>query len=129
MSFFKSVFPKPDAAVVAGVAVAGSVFTVYQLAVGPVSGATASSPNHPANESARRKAGYMAFLLVSGLTLLTRDTTIATLGYGSIVAMELVYRHGIMVNPATGQMQSPNAAEYTMAGESNVYPIDDSQAS
>ena len=117
MAFFKSVFAKPDASVVAGVAAAGSVFAVYQLSVGPVSGAHASDANHPSLDSSRRKAGYMAFLLVSGLTLLTRDSTLGELGYTRIVGMELVSRHAIMVSPQTGQIVAPGVSQYTMAGE------------
>lgn len=124
MPFFKSVLPKPNDAVVAGVAVAGSVFAIYQLGVGSLATAHASDANHPANESARRKAGYMGFLFVSAITLLTRDTTVATLGYGTIVAMECAYRHSIMVSPATGELMPPDASEYTLAGQ-QLYAVDE----
>jgi hypothetical protein len=117
MAFFKSVFPNPSPAVVAGIATAGSVFAVYQLCLGPVSSAYASDANHPALESSRKKAGYTSFLLVSGMTLLTRDSTIGVLGFSSIIALEILYRHGIMTSPATGRIQAPDAADYMMAGQ------------
>lgn len=104
---FKSVL-KPDASTMASLATAGTVFAVYQLNVGSVSEASATDANHPVLASSRKKAGYTALALVSVLTLITKDANIGILGAGSIIAMELAYRHGIMSNPQSMQMQNPN---------------------
>lgn len=112
---------KPEGSIVAGLAVAGSVYAIYQLDIGPVSQAQASDANHPALESSRKKAGYTSFLLVSGLLLLTRDANVGTLGYASIIAMEAHYRHAIMADPNTGVIQPPAESAYMPA--QNVVPL------
>lgn len=103
---FKSVL-KPDASTMAGVATAGTVFAIYQLNVGSVAEATATDSNHPVLASSRKKAGYLSLAAVAALTLITKDANIGILGAGSIIAMELVYRHGIMADPNTVKMQNP----------------------
>lgn len=117
---FKSVL-KPENSIVAGVAVAGLVYAIYQGALGPVSQAHASDANHPALESTRKKAGYTAFAAVAALTLIAKDANIGILGFGSIIAMEAHYRHAIMADPATGRIIPP--AESVYAPAENVVPI------
>src|SRR5215472_3539271 len=119
MPAFKSIL-KPEGSVVSGIAVAGAVWAIYSMNVGPVSQAHASDANHPANESARKKAGYIAFTFVSAITLITRDANVGLLGYASIIAMDLQYRHAIMAHPGNGEMQPPAGGSYTPAGGSVV---------
>ena len=121
---FKSVL-KPEGSIVAGLAVAGSVYAIYQLDVGTVAQAHASDPNHPSLTSSKKKASYTAFLLVSALTLITKDGNVGVLGYGSIIAMEIHYRHAIMSSPSTGVMVSPTPASFQPA--ENVIPIQSQQ--
>ena len=103
---------KPEGSVMAGLATVGVVYGIYQLNIGSVSQAQASDPNHPILESARKKAGYTSLVLVAGLTLLTKDGNVGILGAGTIVAMELSYRHAIMAHPISGSMQAPDASAY-----------------
>jgi len=112
---------KPNESVTASLATAGTVYAVYNLSIGSVSQAHASDPNHPALESSRKKASFTAFGLVSGLFLITKDANIAIVGYASIIAMEIAYRHGIMADPATGRIVPPTTADYTPA--QNLYPV------
>lgn len=111
---------KPEGSYVAGIAVAGSVWAIYNISVGAMSTAHASDANHMANESSRKKAGYMAFLFVSTLTVIARDANVGLLGFGSIVGMELSYRHAIMASPTTGKMVPPAGSDYTPASSGNV---------
>ena len=117
---FKSIL-KPNESVLTAVAAAGSVWAVYQLDIGPVANAHASDANHPALASARKKASWTAFALVSGLFLITKDANVAIFGYASVVAMEIHYRHAIMASPATGQIVAPGPSAYQPA--QNVIPI------
>jgi len=119
MPKFKSIL-KPEGTVMGGIATAGAVMAIYQMNVGSVSGAYASDANHMALESSRKKAGYISFVFVSAMTLLTRDSNIGLLGYGTIVAEEINCRHAIMVNPGNGKMQPPAANPYAPAGGDNV---------
>ena len=114
---------KPEGSIVAGMATAGSVYAIYAMHIGNVSQAHASDANHGSLESSRKKAGYTAFIFVSAITLLSKDANVGILGFGSIVAMELVYRHAIMVEPFSGVMQAPAETAYTQA--ENVVPIQD----
>lgn len=117
---FKTIL-KPEDSVISGIATAGGVWAIYQMNVGPVSQAYNSDSNHMALESSRKKAGYMSFVFVSAITLLTRDAGVGVLGYGSIVAMELSYRHAIMADPTTGIIQPPSESTYQAAA--NVVPL------
>ena len=118
---------KPDQSVVAGIATVGVVYGIYSASVGSVSQAHASTPNHPSLESSRKKAGYTALALVSALGLITKDGNIVVLGYATIGAMEVWYRHAIMADPATGSMVPPVADPYSPAG--NVVPFSAEMAS
>lgn len=124
MSLFSKSVLKPEGSTMAAIATAGSVFAVYQLDVGSVSNAHASDANHPALESARKKAGWTSFVLVAGLTLITRDGNVGILGFGTILAMEIHYKHAIMANPATGRIEAPSPQAYQPAHDSTVIPFD-----
>lgn len=121
--FFNRSVLKPEGSIMAGVAVAGTVYAVYSMHAGSVAQAQVTDANNPALEAARKKAGYISFILVSGLTLITRDGNVGTLGYGSIIAMEMAYRHAIMAHPATGKMTQPTPDPYRPAESSNVVPM------
>lgn len=123
MQFFNKSVLKPEGSVVSSIAVAGSVYAIYSMNVGTVASAHASDANHGSLESSRKKAGYTSFIFVSAITLITRDANVGILGFGSIVAMEVIYRHGIMADPFSGQMQPP--AETTYQSAENVVPIQD----
>lgn len=112
---------KPEGSVIAGAATIGLVYGVYQMNIGNVSQCHASTENHPSLESSRKKAGWTALVMVAGLTLITRDANIGILGTGTIIAMELSYRHAIMANPQSGIMQRPFANNFEPA--ENVVPF------
>lgn len=122
MSLFKSVL-KPEGSTVAGLATMGTVFAVYQLNVGPVANAQASDANHPVLESSRKKAGYTSLAIVGALALITRDPNVFILGCGSIILMEISYRHGIMADPASGKIQDPRPQSSAFAPAENVIPM------
>lgn len=122
---FKSVL-KPEASMVAGVATVGLVYGIYQLNVGNVSTAQATEPNHPAMETSRKKAGWTALVLVAALTLIAKDANIGILGSGTIIAMELSYRHAIMANPHGGMVNPAPDTAYEPA--ENVVPFPDQGA-
>jgi hypothetical protein len=123
VNFFSKSVLKPEGSVVSSIAVAGSVYAIYSMNVGTVSSAHASDANHISLESSRKKAGYTSFIFVSAITLITRDANVGILGFGSIVAMEVLYRHAVMADPFSGQMQAPAETNYTTA--ENVVPITD----
>ncbi len=99
---------KPEASVTAGIATAVAVYGVYQLNLGSVVMTQATDANHPAMATSRKKAGFLALTLVSGMVLLTKDANIGIVGGATIIGMELAYRHGIMADPMSGKLQNPN---------------------
>lgn len=123
MSYFdKSVF-KPEGSVISGIATAGLVYSLYQLDIGPVSQVQMTEANHPALETSRKKAGYTAFAAVAVLTLLTRDGNVGILGFLSIIAMEIHYRHAIMADNVTGMLQPPSPSKYVPAEDITAQPL------
>jgi len=121
---FRSVL-KPEGSIVAGLAVVGVVYATYQMDCGPVASAYATDANHPALENSRKKAGYTSLAAVSALTLITRDANVGILGFAAIVAMEIHYRHAIMVSPETGVAQIPTPAAYqpAMSNDGDSTPV------
>lgn len=128
MPTFKSIL-KPENSVLAGIATAGSVWAIYQMNTGPVSGMHASDANHPALESSRKKAGYTAFVFVSAITLITRDANVGLLGFASIIAIDVSSRHAIMANPVTNQMEPPAGMGYEPASGGQVIDFANAGAS
>lgn len=103
-------------------ATVGVVYGVYQLNLGPSAVVSATTPNHPALEASRKKAGYTALTLVGALFLLTRDANMFILGCGTVIAMEVSYRHSIMSDADSNTMQRPSPyADYAPA--QNVVPF------
>jgi hypothetical protein len=107
---------KPEGSIVAGLAVMGSVYAIYQLNTGTVAQVAMTDANHPLVETSRKKAGYQAALLVAGIGLIAKDANIIILGSASIIAMELSYRQAIMAHPETGKMVPPDESTYAPAG-------------
>lgn len=103
-------------------ATVGVVYGIYQLSCGPAVQVHATTPNHPALESSRKKAGYTALTLVGALFLITHDANLFILGCGSVIAMEFTYRHAIMSDADSNTMQRPSPyADYAPA--QNVIPM------
>lgn len=112
---FKS-YLKPEGSIVAGLAVMGSVYAIYQLNLGATAQVQMTDANHPVAETSRKKAGYQAALIVAGIGLIAKDANIIILGSATIIGMELSYRHAIMAHPETGQMVAPGEPVYAPAG-------------
>lgn len=117
---FKSIM-RPEGSIMAGLAVVGIVYGIYQLEVGPVSQAGASVANHPILDTSRKKAGYSSLVLVAAVSLLAKDPNIVILGGGAIIGMELSYRHAIMQDPQSGVVVAPGPNAYAPA--QNVVPL------
>lgn len=119
---FRSIL-KPSESTLTGLAEIGVVYSIYNLNIGSTAQAQATDANHPALESCRKKAGYASLALVAGLFLITKDVNSFILGCGTIIAMELTYRHGIMADPVSGIMQNPNPnAAYEPAQNVVAFP-------
>lgn len=106
----------------AGLATVAAVYSIYNLNMGNTATVQATDANHPVLETTRRKAGLASLALVSGLFLITKDANLAILGGGTVIAMELSYRHAIMAEPMSGKMQNPSPATAYQPAQ-NVVPF------
>lgn len=115
---------KPEGSIVAGIAVVGLVYADYQMNMGSMAQAQATTANHPTLEACRKKAGYSSLALVAGISLITKDANIFILGTFTIIAMELMARHSIMANPESGKIENPNPnAAYEPAQNVVAFPL------
>lgn len=106
---------KAENSIIASLGVAGLVIGVYQGMVGPVSDVHATGANDLNMQASVRKAGWASVVTVSAVGLLARDPNIIILGGIAIIVEEVMYRHAIFTNPATGQIQV-DAGAYASAG-------------
>jgi hypothetical protein len=105
--------------IIASLATVALVFGIYNAKVGPVSDVHATEAMDGNIHASIRKAGWSAVIAVAAVTLLAKDPNIGILGGATIIAEELSYRHALMTNPGTGQIQvSP--ASYQSAGGATV---------
>jgi len=107
---------KPEGSIVAGLAVMGTVYAIYQLDLGNAAQVQMTDANHPGVETSHKKASYKAAIVVAGIGLIAKDANIIILGSASIIAMELTYRTAIMAHPETGVMVPPGESVYAPAG-------------
>jgi hypothetical protein len=101
--------------VVVSLGVAALIVGIYSSKVGPVADAHATAANDGNMLAATKKAGWESTALMVGLALLTQDANIVILGGATIISEELAYRHAIMANPDTGQIDL-TPASYAPAG-------------
>lgn len=110
---------KPENSIVAGLAVVGLVYADYSLHLGNMVQLQKTGANDGDAEASRKKAGWSALVLVSGIALLTRDPNIFVLGSAAIIAMEASARHAIMTDSDTGSIQLPGPSAYAPAQDTS----------
>lgn len=110
---------KPENSIVAGLAVVALVYADYSIHLGSMVQVQKTGPNDDDVESSRKKAGWSALALVSGVSLLARDPNIFILGSAAIIAMEASARHAAMTNPDTGQIELPGPSAYAPAQDTS----------
>lgn len=109
--------------VILSLAAAALVTGIYSQKLGPVSDAHATDANDGNMKAALKKAGWEAVMLVGAMWLLARDHNIAILGGAAIIAEELSYRHAIMTEPGSGQIQITPASYQAASSGATVTPI------
>lgn len=119
MSFFSKPVAglKPADSITISLAVAIGVAALYAAAVGPVADVHATMPGDGSVNSAIRKAGWKALLLVGAVTLLSRDLNVVYLGGGMIIYEHATYLHADMASPSTGEI-TVTPQSYQPAGAS-----------
>ncbi len=98
---------KPEGSIASGAATAGLVYAIYQMHMGSVADCHVTDPNHPCLQSSLKKAGWISLATVAAISLITRDGNVFVLGAGTVLVMEVSYRHAVMSNPMTQMMERP----------------------
>lgn len=111
---------KPEAGVLAGLAVVTVVFAIHQNATPSQADIQALPAGTPDIDAAERKATWMSALAVSGISLLAKDPTIFIMGSAATVGMALWTRNSNWLEGIGGRFLSP--AEQSQAGSANTGP-------
>jgi hypothetical protein len=107
---------KPPESVMMGAATAGLIFGVYQFSVPNAADIHASQPNNGAVISGRKKAVWTSVAVLGGITLLTRDRTVFTMGGVMLAALDFHVRHANAVHPDTNHMVDMSGYNATRTG-------------
>lgn len=111
---------KPEAGVLAGLAVATVVFAVHQNATPSQADIQALPAGTPDIDKAERKATWISAGLVAGISLLAKDPTIFVLGSAATVGMAFWTRNSNYMESIGGRYLSPSEA--AQAGSANSGP-------
>jgi hypothetical protein len=111
---------KPEAGVLAGLAVATVVFAIHQNATPSQADIRALPAGTPDIDTAERKATWLSAGIVSGISLLAKDPTIFIIGSAATVGMALWTRNSNWAESLGGRFLSP--AEQSQAGSANTGP-------
>lgn len=110
---------KPADSVVIALATAVGVITIYSAKVGPVADVHTTAPGDGPVNASIKKAGWQSWVLVAGVTLLSRDLNVAIMGGSAVIMEHAMYLHADMSSPATGEIV-PKAGAYQPAQLSAV---------
>jgi hypothetical protein len=93
---------RPDLSLAGSLAIGGLVLAVYSRTLPPAADLRTAEAGDEDAEAARKQALWTSVGIVSVISLLTKDPTIAVTGYGLTIALDWTTRHAIWVNPFTG---------------------------
>lgn len=111
---------KPEAGVLAGLAVMTVVYGVHAQATPSQADIQALPSGTPDIDKAERKATVMCATIVAGISLLAKDPTIFVMGSAATVGMAFWTRHSNYVESIGGRYLSPS--ESAQAGSANTGP-------
>lgn len=100
---FKSIL-RPDGSVALGIATAVFVYAIYSKGLPDTGTIHATDAGDVNIELARKKSAWAAAAAVSGITLLTKDISVFTLGAASIFVLDMHTRHANASNNQTGEL-------------------------
>jgi len=96
---------RPADSITIALATGIGVAAIYGSDVGPVADVHATLPGDASISASIKKAGVKAWLLVAGVTLLTRDLNVVYVGGSMVILEHVMYLHADMSSPSDGQVQ------------------------
>lgn len=118
MSFFGKPIGglRPADSITIALATGIGVAAIYGSDVGPVADVHTMAPGDSSVGAAIKKAGVKSWILVAGVTLLTRDLNVVFIGGSMVVLEHLSYLHADMSNPVQGGGFAVVPQDYQAAG-------------
>lgn len=105
---------RPEISVAGSLAVGGLVLAIYSRTLPPNADLRVAEAGDEDAENARKQALWTSVGIVSVISLLTKDPTIAVTGYGLTLALDWTTRHAIWVNPFTGSAMGASMREQSI---------------
>jgi len=93
---------RPDLSLAGSLAVGGLVLAIYSRMLPPNADLRVLDSGDDDATTERKQALWTSVGVVSAISLLTKDPTIAVTGYALIVGLDWSTRHAIWTNPLTG---------------------------
>lgn len=115
---------KPEAGVLAGLAVVTVVFAIHQNATPSQADIQALPAGTPDIDKAERKATWLSAGVVSVVSLLAKDPTIFVLGSGATVAMAFWTRNSNWAESIGGRYLSPSEAMQAGTDSTGPAPVE-----
>lgn len=115
---------KPDAGVLAGLAVGTVVFAIHQNATPPQADIQALPAGTPDIDIAERKATWISAGVVGGISLLAKDPTIFLIGSAATIAMALWTRNSNWAESIGGRYLSPSEAMQAGTASTGPAPVE-----
>lgn len=100
----------PEASILGGLAVAGVVVGIHQVAKPSQADIQALPAGTPDIDRANKTATWLSILAVSGIALMARDAGIFVIGSGATVVMKLWSDHSNFTESIMGRYLSPSEA-------------------
>ena len=118
MSFFDKPIGglRPADSITIALATGIGVAAIYGSDVGPVADVHSTLPGDPSINAAIKKAGVKSWILVAGVTLLTRDLNVVFIGGSMVILEHLSYLHADLSNPAQGGTVTASPQAYQATG-------------
>lgn len=111
---------RPDLSIAGSLAIGGLVLAVYSRTLPPAGDLRQLDAGDEDAEAARKMALWTSVGIVSVVSLLTKDPTIAVTGYALTIAMDWTTRHSIWVNPFTGSAMATSAREASVPTQADA---------
>lgn len=105
---------RPEVSLAGSLAVGGLVLAIYSRDLPPAADLRVADAGDEDAEAARKQALWTSVGVVSIISLLTKDPTIAVTGYALTLGLDWTTRHAIWVNPFTGSAMGPTAREQSV---------------
>lgn len=124
---------KPEVSLPVALAVGTMVYAIHSNATPPMIDLRSAPANNADVDAARKMATWSSALIVSFVSLVTRDPNIFIIGGAMVVTMDFWTRHSNAVKPETGKVTTAEslAAQGIYTGAYNVdntvpdyYPAD-----